>query len=183
MLKSKIEGVCIVMLFLKKKWYTWVNALCLVLMLMLGLYLFNDKVGLFDALSGIFNGAQDAVTEQHAPRIEWSWRIGLLFGVFFGSFCGALIHGAFKILWGLEESRGFFGKTFGTALWGLISGFLVMLGGITAGDALAGQFSSAVQHSPGALFFLLTALISAGITALFIERSKSKDSADGKDGE
>lgn len=165
------------MLFLKKRWYSWVNAVCLVFFVMLGLYLFDENLGFFDAVCSVCESAQDAVEEHHAPHIDWSWHTGLLFGVFFGSFCGALIHGAFKIAWSLEDSRGFFGKTIGTALWGLVSGFLVMLGAIMAGEAFTGQITAAIQHSAGALFFLVTTLISAGITALFIERRKEKDSA------
>ena len=161
------------MLFLKKKWHSSVNALLLVFMIMLGLYLFDDNIGLFSTLSAMFGSAEAAVRNVEAPGIEWSWQLGLLGGVFFGSFCGALINGSFKLVFALEDAVGFSGKVFKTVFYSLISGFLVMLGAIMAGDILLGQVAAAMEISAAAWFFLTFALITGGITALFIERRKS----------
>ena len=57
------------MLFLKKKWNSSVNALLLILMVMLGLYLFDDNIGLFATLSTIFGSAENAVRESNVPQI------------------------------------------------------------------------------------------------------------------
>ena len=46
------------MLFLKKKWNSSVNALLLIFMVMLGLYLFDDNIGLFSTLSALFGSAE-----------------------------------------------------------------------------------------------------------------------------
>ena len=97
------------MLFLKKKWHSSVNALLLIFMVMLGLYLFDDNIGLFSTLSAMFGSAETAVRNSDMPQLEWSWQLGLLGGVFFGSFCGALINGSFKLVLALEgrPSRSF----------------------------------------------------------------------------
>lgn len=171
------------MLFLKKKWHSSVNAVLLVFMIMLGLYLFDDNIGLFTTLTALFDSAENAVRSSDMPQVEWTWQLGLLGGVFFGSFCGSLINGSFKIVWALEDVSGFTGKVFKSIFSSLISGFLVMLGAIMAGDVLLGQLSAAMEHSTAAWFFLVFALITAGITALFIERRKSSGGSAGKSGE
>ena len=171
------------MLFLKKKWNSAVNALLLIFMIMLGLYLFDDNIGLFSTLSAVFGSAENAVRNSDMPQVEWSWQLGLLGGVFFGSFCGALINGSFKIVLAVEDTSSFSGKVFKSSLGSLISGFLVMLGAIMAGDVLFGQVAAAMEISSGAWFFLVFALITAGITALFIERRKSSGGSADKSGE
>ena len=166
------------MLFLKKKWHSSVNALLLIFMVMLGLYLFDDNIGLFSTLSAMFGSAETAVRNSDMPQFEWSWQLGLLGGVFFGSFCGALINGSFKLVLVLEDAGGFAGKVFKSVFYSLFSGFLVMLGAIMAGDVLLGQIAGAMEISAASWFFLVFALITAGITALFIERRKQGGSAD-----
>lgn len=165
------------MLFLKKKWPAPVNALLIIFMVMLGLYLFDDNIGLFSTLSAVFGSAENAVRNSDMPQMEWSWQLGLLGGVFFGSFCGALINGSFRIIFALEGSSGFSGKVLKSIFYSLLSGFLVMLGAIIAGDVLLGQIAAAMEISSAAWFFLVFALITAGITALFIER-RNQGSAD-----
>ena len=169
------------MLFLKKKWHSSVNALLLVFMVMLGLYLFDDNIGLFSTLSAMFGSAEAAVRNAESPGIEWSWQLGLLGGVFFGSFCGALINGSFKLVLALEDAGSFSGKVFKTVFYSLFSGFMVMLGAIMAGDILLGQVAAAMEISAAAWFFLTFALITAGITALFIERRQSGNAESKKD--
>ena len=166
------------MLFLKKKWHSSVNALLLIFMIMLGLYLFDDNIGLYSALTALFGSAENAVRSSDMPQVEWSWQLGLLGGIFFGSFCGALINGSFKIVWALEDVSGFADKVFKTIFGSLISGFLVMLGAVLSGEAFYGQVTAAVELSAGAWFFLTASLISGGITALFMER-KSGGAASG----
>ena len=170
------------MLFLKKKWHSSVNALLLIFMVMLGLYLFDDNIGLFSTLSAVFGSAENAVRNSDMPQIDWTWQLGLLGGVFFGGFCGALITGSFKIVWGLEDAHGFSGKVFKSIFYSLLSGFLVMLGAIMAGDILFGQLAAAMEISAGAWFFLVFALITAGITALFIERRTQNSGTGAKTG-
>ena len=122
-----------------------INAVCLILMIMLGLYLFDDNIGLFSTLSAVFGSAENAVRNSDMPQVEWSWQLGLLGGVFFGSFCGALINGSFKIVLAVEDTSSFSGKVFKSSLGSLISGFLVMLGAIMAGDVLFGQVAAAME--------------------------------------
>ena len=159
------------MKFLKKKWLFGVNAILLIFMVMLGLYLFNDVIGFSGVFQAVFGYAQEAVAEQEMPKVDWDWQICMLGGVFVGALCGALINGSWKIIWAFEEIQGFGAKSVGTACLGIISGFLVMLGAILSGEAFYGQFAAAMELSAGAWFFLAVALISGGITALFLERT------------
>ena len=69
-----------------------------------------------------------------------------------------------------EEDKGFSGKVLHTPFWGVVSGFLVMLGAIFGGEVFYGHFASAMELATGSWFFIVLALISGGVTALFIER-------------
>ena len=60
------------MLFLKKKWNSAVNALLLIFMIMLGLYLFDDNIGLFSTLSAVFGSAEMLSEVLICP--QWSGR-------------------------------------------------------------------------------------------------------------
>jgi len=84
------------MKFLQKKWPFWVNAMLLMFMVLLGLYLFNDTLGISKVFQALFGYAETAVRQQEVPEIEWSWQIGLLAGVLLGAAGGALIHGSWK---------------------------------------------------------------------------------------
>ena len=167
--------------FLKKKWPFWVNALLLIFMIMLGLYLFNDTLGFSGVLKVLFGYANTAIREGGVPQVEWTWQIGVFGGVFVGALGGSLIHGSWKLAGAWEECGKFGEKVFKTAVLGILSGFLVMLGAILGGEAFYGQISAATELSAGAWFFLVIALAVGGITALFIERSSEKSSPAGKD--
>lgn len=171
------------MKFLQKKWPFAVNALLLVLMVILGLYLFNDVLGFTGVFQACFGYAEEAWQGREIPQVDWDWQIGMLGGVFIGGLCGALIHGSWKLVWGFEESKKIAGKSLGTALSGMASGFLVMLGAIMSGEAFYGQIAAAMEISAGAWLFLVTALTSGGITALFLERREKTGGADNDGGE
>ena len=158
------------MKFLRKKWPFWINGIMLILLVLSGSYIFNDVLGFSGVFQAIFGYAEDAIAEKEIPQVDWDWQIALLGGVFVGALCGSLIHGSWKIMLAFEDAKGFAGKSAGTALWGMLSGFLVMLGAILSGEAFYGQFAAAMELSAGAWFFLLVTLITGGITALFIER-------------
>ena len=161
------------MKFLQKKWPFWVNGLLLMFMVLLGLYLFNDILGFSNVFQALFGYAESALKQGGMPEIEWSWQIGMLAGVLLGASGGSMIHGSWKLCGALEGAKNFAGKTVKTAFTGIFSGFLVMLGSIAAGEAFYGQFAAALELSGGAWFFLVAALTSGGITALFIERSSN----------
>ena len=169
--------------FLKKNWPFWVNGMLLVFMIMLGLYLFNDTLGFSGVLKVLFGYADTAIRQREVPQVEWAWQLGVLGGDFIGALGGSLIHGSWKLLGAWEECKSFGEKTVKTAGLGLLSGFLVMLGAILGCEAFYGQISAAVELSAGAWFFLVVALTSGGITALFIERSQEKSSGGRKDPE
>ncbi len=171
------------MIFLQKKWPFAVNALLLSLMVLLGLYIFNDTLGFSGVFMAASGYAEEAVNSQDFPQLQWDWQLGMLLGIFVGGVCGSLIHRSWKIVFAWEECKGFSGTVFKTPLMGLLSGFLVMFGSIISGEAFYGQFAAAMELSAGAWFFLVAALTSGGITALFIERSREKHSGSGKGGE
>lgn len=163
--------------FLKKKWPFAVNALLLSFMVLLGLYLFNDVLGFSAVFSAVFGYAGDAIRDGGMPKVEWSWQIGILCGVFIGALGGSLIHGSWKFAGALEGSKGFFQKAVKSPFVCFATGFLVMFGAILSGEVFFGQLAAAMELSVGAWFFLVTALLSAGVVALFIERQRGK--ADG----
>ena len=170
--------------FLHKKWPFLINAAMLVIMVLLGSYMFNDVLGFSGVLQAIFGYASEAIADREIPQVDWDWQIALLGGVFVGALCGSLIHGSWKIMFAFEDSKCAAGKSLGTAALGVLSGFMVMLGAIISGEAFYGQFAAAVELSAGAWFFLLIALISGGVTALFIERRGASGSGTkAKDGE
>ena len=164
------------MKFLRSKWPWGVNALLIVFMVMLGLYLFNDTLGFANVFQAVFNYARTAAAEHEMPEIQWDWQIGMLCGIFVGAFCGALMNGSFKIVLGWEENKGLAGKTIKTVFGGVLSGFLIMLGAIVSGEVFFGQTAAAMELSAGAWIFLIAALAVGGITALFIERSRDNAS-------
>lgn len=169
------------MKFLKAKWPFWVNALLLIFMVMLGTYLFNDIIGFsgFFQEFSIYTG--EMLFKHDIPHVECDWQIGMLAGVFLGSLCGALINGSWKLVLAFEDAKGITGKSVGTAALGILSGFLVMFGSIMGGETFYGQVAAAMEMSAGAWCFLLVTLISAGITALVIERRGSSGKSKGSD--
>lgn len=162
------------MKFLKKKWPFPVNALLLCVLILLGLYLFNDVLGFSGVFKAFFGYANDAIRSREVPEVEWSWQVGIFCGVFIGAVGGSLIHGAWKFAGALEGCQSAAQKIFKSPFICMVSGFLVMLGAILAGEVFSGQFAAAMQLSAGAWFFLVTALLSGGVTALFVERQRGK---------
>ena len=160
--------------FLKKKWPFAVNALLLSFMVLLGLYLFNDVLGFSAVFSAVFGYAGDAIRDGGMPDVEWSWQIGILCGVFIGALGGSLVHGSWKFAGALEGSKGAFQKAVKSPFICFATGFLVMFGAILGGEVFFGQLAAAMELSVGAWFFLVTALLSAGVVALFIERQRGK---------
>lgn len=160
--------------FLKKKWPFTVNALLLSFMVLLGLYLFNDVLGFSAVFSAVFGYAGDAIRDGGMPDVEWSWQIGILCGVFIGALGGSLVHGSWKFAGALEGSKGAFQKAVKSPFICFATGFLVMFGAILGGEVFFGQLAAAMELSVGAWFFLVTALLSAGVVALFIERQRGK---------
>ena len=158
--------------FLKKKWPFAANAISLVFMVMLGLYLFDDVLGFSGVFQAVFGYAEEAIAEESVPQIEWDWQIGMLLGIFIGSLCGSLIHGSWKFMLAFEDHKGFTGKVLHTPIWGFVAGFLVMLGAILGGEVFYGHFASAMEMAAGSWFFIVLTLISGGVTALFIERRR-----------
>ena len=160
--------------FLKKKWPFAVNALLLSFMVLLGLYLFNDVLGFSAVFSAVFGYAGEAIREGGMPSVEWSWQIGMLFGVFIGALGGSMIHGSWKFAGALEGSSGMFQKIIKSPVVCFVTGFLVMFGAILGGEVFFGQLAAAMELSVGAWFFLVTALLSGGVVALFVERQVGK---------
>ena len=171
--------------FLRKKWPFAVNGLLLSFMVLLGLYLFNDVLGFSAVFSAVFGYAGEAIRDGEIPSVEWSWQIGMLCGIFVGALGGSLIHGSWKFAGALEGSSGMFQKVIKSPFVCFITGFLVMFGAILGGEVFFGQMAAAMELSVGAWFFLVTALLSGGVVALFVERQvgKSDGGKGGKKGD
>ncbi len=165
------------------KWPFVVNALMLVLLVLLGLYLFDDTLGFAGAFGELSVYAGSAVEKGGVPDSPppLDWVIGMLGGVFLGGVSGALLNGSWKVALAFEEEKTFGWKLLKTIVFGILSGFLVMLGSLLAGEAFFGQFAAAMELSAGAWLFLIAALASGGVTALFLER-RGSGGAGGKSG-
>ncbi len=167
---------------LTAKWPFVVNAFMLALLVMLGLYLFDDTLGLAKAFNDLSGYAEKAVEKGGVPDSPppLNWLVGILAGVLIGGISGGLLNGSWKFAIAFEEEKQFGWKLLKTAIFGVASGFLIMLGSLLAGEVFFGQFAAAMQLSPGAWLFLITALLCGGVTALFAERRQTGGGEGGK---
>lgn len=169
---------------LTAKWPFVINAAALIVLVMLGLYLFDAEpcfAGAFQKLSGYAGGAveKSSMPEQPPPL---DWTLGIVLGVLIGGVSGGLLNKSWKCVSAFEEETKFGWKLLKTALLGTGSGFLIMLGCLLSGEVFAGQFAGAMELSPGAWMFLIIAFFCAGATAVFLERTREGGGKTGGNG-
>jgi len=162
------------------KWKFAVDALIVIALVMLGLYLFDaapDFTGSFGRLAGC---AGKAVEQKGAEVPPLDWTMGILFGVVIGGLSGGLITRSWRWVFCFEDEPKSNWKWLKTILLGMLAGFCVMLGSLLAGDVPAGHVANAMELSPGAWMFLVIAFFSAGATGLFLERVREGAPKSGK---
>lgn len=162
------------------KWKSAVDALIVIALVMLGLYLFDaaaDFTGCFGRLSGC---AEEAVEQKNTEAPLLDWAMGILFGVVIGGISGGLITRSWRWVFCFEDEPKSGWKWFKTALFGVAAGFLLMLGSLLAGDVPACHVAGAMELSPGSWMFLIITFFSAGATGLFLERVREGAPKGGK---
>ena len=153
------------------KWPFYVSGPLLALLTVFSLYVFNDVIGMGDALTVATEYCGDAVmTRQLDGPPPLDWQMGLLIGLFIGALIATLIGGKFEPEMSPEKAGSFTEKTLRTVGGGMLGGFLVMLGIQLAGDSVLGQLAAAMQLSGSAWVFLIALVIAGGLLAILFER-------------
>lgn len=158
---------------LSGKWPFYVNGVLIALTVILGLYFFNDGLGMSDGMTVISEYCRESVQEKklaEAPPMDW--QTGFLFGIFIGALAAAITSGQWKLRVIQESEGGFFHSFFKTVGFGIGGGFLVMLGLQLAGDTFFGQWAAAIQMSAGAWIFLIAFFAVSVLVAILLERRK-----------
>ncbi len=153
------------------KWPFFISGPLLALLMIFALYVFDDVIGMGDAMTVATEYGTKAVQRQKLdapPPLDW--QLGLLFGMFLGALVAVLIGNKFKPECFSEGDGSFTVKTLRTVGGGIAGGFLVMLGIQLAGDSVFGQLAAAMQLSGGAWMFLLAMTVTGSALAILLER-------------
>lgn len=159
--------------FVSGRWPFYVNGVLIALTVMLGLYIFNDSLGMSDGMTVISEYCKESIRDKHlaeAPVIDW--QTGFLIGIFIGALAAAISSGQWKFRISHDSEGGIFRSFFTTAIYSIGGGFLVMLGLQLAGDTFFGQWAAAMQMSAGAWIFLIAFFATAVLIAILLERRK-----------
>ena len=154
-------------------WPFWISGSALAFLTVLSLYLFNDSIGLGDAMTMASEHCVEGVTEQDWDALPLDWQLGLLLGIILGAVGTAALSGWYKPSFSDGEgsvSR----RVVMTPLLGIIGGFLVMTGIQLSGDSVFGQFAAGMQLSGGAWVFLIAMAVSAVLLACLLAQRGGK---------
>lgn len=153
------------------KWPFYISGPLFALLIVTSLYVFNEPVGMSDAMTVAGEYCNEAIVDQELDRPPpLDWQLGLLLGLFVGALVAALIGNKYQPELVAPGAGSFTLKALKTVGGGIAGGFLVMLGIQLSGDTLLGQLAAAVQLSGGAWIFLMSLAISGGTLAILIER-------------
>ncbi len=165
---------------LTAKWPFYISGTLLALMMVLSFYVFDDVIGLGDAMTVVTEYCGDTVMDRsmgEPPPLDW--QLGLLIGLFVGSLVGAVVGNKFKPEFMSDGDGSFTVKILRTVGCGMLGGFLTMLGIQLAGDSVFGQLAAAVQLSGGAWVFLIAMSVTGCALAILLER-RGEGGASGK---
>lgn len=163
-----------------KSWPFYVSGPVLALLVVLSLYLFNDSIGLGEAMTVASEHCVEGVQEQEWDALPLDWQMGLLLGVFLGALGTAVLSGKYKPQFS-DVAGPVPLRIFMTPVYGIIGGFLMMTGIQLSGDSVFGQFAAAIQLSGGAWVFLIAMVITAVLLAVLLAQREGK-AASGKGG-
>lgn len=162
------------MKILTGKWPFYISGLLLPLLAVLGLYLFDDVLGMSDAAVAFSGYCSEAIEEKAIGSLPGlDWQNGILIGLLIGALAGSLCSGNWKFQFFFDDQKGFGAKFVKTILYSFIGGFLVMLGSQLAGETLFGQYAAAIQLSAGAWIYLVVFFVVALILSLLFEQHSS----------
>jgi len=148
------------MKFLTGKWPFYLCAIGFAGLFLLQLYLLDRPAALEAGIADISEYGKTAIESKEYRKVPpLNFSTGLFGGIVVGGLIGGLCSKKVRIE--LSSTRL---KSFPlTVICGLAGGFLLMLGSRIAGDAFLGQFSAAMQLSPGAWLYLAASFLTAGI--------------------
>jgi hypothetical protein len=163
------------------KWSFYINGALIALLIVLCLYLFDDSLGMGDGMVMISQYCNDSVKDKTLnPPPPLDWQTGFLGGIFIGALSASIISGKWKIRIKQDsEGEGIMLTLFKTVAFGIVGGFLVMMGLQLAGDTFFGQWAAAIQMSAGAWVFLISSFGVAATIAILMERRKESGAKGG----
>ena len=162
-----------------KSWPFYISGPVLAFLTVLSLYMFNDSIGLGDAMTVASEHCVEGVTEQDWDALPLDWQTGLLLGIFLGALGTAALSGGFKAR--LSNGEGSAARRIlMTPVCGIIGGFLMMTGIQLSGDSVFGQFAAGMQLSGGAWIFLIAMVVSAVLLSVLLAQKGSGKSAPAK---
>ncbi len=169
------------MSLLTSKWPFYISGPLLALTVLANLYIFDDELGMGEALRVISTYSVDSVAEgELAAAPAFDWQLGFLAGIFLGALLTGFLADSCKAEFMPEMEGTFTVKTLKTVLGGMGGGFLIMLGLQLAGDTVYGSFAAAIQLSTGSWIFLLAMVITAAALAILLERRANAAQGKGK---
>jgi len=150
-------------------WPWYVSGPLLALLVILSLYVFNDPIGMGDAMTVVSEYCVESVENGRLEVPPMDWQLGLLIGILVGALGAAALAGDLKPRF--SEGEGGNAVSMGRmVLCSLAGGFLVMTGMQLGGDSFLGQFSAAMQLSGAAWVFLIALAVSGCMLAVLLDR-------------
>lgn len=159
-----------------KSWPFYISGTVLAFLTVLSLYMFNDSIGLGDAMTMASEHCVEGVTEQDWDALPLDWQLGLLLGIFLGALGTSALSGGFKPKFS-DGSGSVPRRMFITPVLGILGGFLMMTGIQLSGDSVFGQFAAGMQLSGGAWIFLIAMAVSAVLLACLFAQRGGRNSA------
>ena len=136
---------------------------------MLGLFMIDSSLGMGQSFIVVGEYFAETAVEEEFGEISLNYSLGLIFGILLGVVVAAVFSGNFKLQLIANYESGITIRAFKTVFYGLIGGFLVMTGIQISGEAIYGQFVSAIQMSVGAWLYIGALLLAGGILAILLD--------------
>ena len=157
-----------------KSWPFYISGSVLAFLTVLSLYMFNDSIGLGDAMTLASEHCVEGVTDQDWDALPLDWQLGILLGIILGAVGTAALSGWYKPRFSDGEGS-VTRRVVLTPLLGILGGFMMMTGIQLSGDSVFGQFAAGMQLSGGAWIFLIAMAVSAVLLAsLLAQRGGGK---------
>ncbi|MBQ9788899.1 MAG: YeeE/YedE family protein [Lentisphaeria bacterium] len=151
------------------KWPFYIGGGVLIASILLGLYTIDGNLGMSQSFTVIGDYCAETAVEEEFGTIQLDYSLGLIIGIIAGVLVAAIFSGNFKLQLLANYDSGITIRAFKTVFYGLIGGFLVMSGIQISGEAIYGQFISAIQMSAGAWIYIGALLLSGGILAILLD--------------
>ena len=151
------------------KWPFYISGCVFVFAIILGLFMIDSSLGMGQSFIVVGEYFAETAVEEEFGEISLNYSLGLIFGILLGVVVAAVFSGNFKLQLIANYEFGITIRAFKTVFYGLIGGFLVMTGIQISGEAIYGQFVSAIQMSVGAWLYIGALLLAGGILAILLD--------------